>query len=90
MSSTRCEVVNWLLVPLSACVLAILGNETAGSQESAILVLLTLVAILAHVHYGVCVVRQMCRHFGINCFSLTRDVEDVARQKLLQDRQQHD
>lgn len=45
----------------------------------------------AHVHYGVCVVRQMCLHFGINCFSLKKGettVQDV-RQKLL-DRQQRD
>lgn len=91
MSSTRCEVVNWLLVPLSASVAAIFVSDTVRRHEVELLCLLTVVAIFAHVHYGVCVVRQMCRHFGIDCFSLKKReiaLQDV-RQKLL-DRHQRD
>jgi ethanolaminephosphotransferase len=91
MSSTRCEVVNWLLVPLSAAVAAIFLSERVRREELNVLLVLTLVAIVAHVHYGVCVVRQMCRHFGIDCFSLRKRetaLQDV-RQKLL-DRHQRD
>lgn len=92
MSSTRCDVLNWLLVPLSAAELLILTTDWGRSHEFQILCILTLVATSAHVHFGVCVVRQMCLHFGINCFSLKKREDSAAqdvRQKLL-DRQQCD
>lgn len=72
MSSTRCEVTNWLLVPLAFLVLAIFNVEAARRNEAFLLRVITVLITLAHVHYGVCVVRQMCHHFRINCFSLTK------------------
>ena len=83
--------MNWLLVPLSASVAAIFVSETVRSHEVELLCLLTVVATVAHVHYGVCVVRQMCQHFGIDCFSLKKRETALQddRQKLL-DRRQRD
>jgi ethanolaminephosphotransferase len=72
MSSTRCEVFNWLLFPLSLLVLGIFGVASIRQNEHQLLTLLTAFVTLAHVHYGICVVRQMCQHFKINCFSLVK------------------
>lgn len=75
MSSTRCEAVNWFLLPLSISVLSVFSIPIALNHELLILRLITLLFCLLHIHYGVCVVRQMCDHFRINCFSLKkRDV----------------
>ncbi|XP_076055539.1 ethanolaminephosphotransferase 1-like [Oratosquilla oratoria] len=67
MSNTRCELVNWLLIPLSIGVAII---AAAPSLEIIILIILSVIACLAHIHYGVCVVRQMCDHFRIKCFTI--------------------
>lgn len=73
MSSTRCEIINWLLVPLSAQILVFFTLPTrwvAQPLELYSLYIFTAYVCLVHIHYGVCVVRQMCRHFRIRCFSL--------------------
>lgn len=67
MSSTRCELVNWLLLPLSLSVGIVV---MIPSLEMATLLILSSVASAAHIHYGVHVVRQMCEHFHIKCFSI--------------------
>ena len=71
MSSTRCELFNWLLLPLTLSTLsAILCN--LSHYELLLLRANGLLYTLLHLHYGVCVVRQMCDHFNINCFSLAK------------------
>ncbi|GLH04135.1 LOW QUALITY PROTEIN: Uncharacterized protein GBIM_09913 [Gryllus bimaculatus] len=71
MSSTRCEIVNWLLVPMAVTVvLSISLPSTAPYLELALLYILTTLATIAHIHYGTCVVRQMCKHFRIDCFRI--------------------
>ena len=72
MSSTRCEAVNWFLLPLAVTVLAVLCIPMSLGSEILLLRVLSLVFCLMHIHYGVCVVRQMCQHFRINCFSLKK------------------
>ncbi|KAB7496605.1 Ethanolaminephosphotransferase 1 [Armadillidium nasatum] len=65
MSNTRCEFINWLLFPFSLTVILAL---LFPSIEMYLLIALTVLATLAHLHYGICVVRQMCAHFNIKCF----------------------
>lgn len=55
MSNTRCQALSWLLLPMSVVVaLAVTGVIT---NETRLLHLWTAGVILAHVHYGVSVVR---------------------------------
>lgn len=89
MSSTRCEVINWLLFPLAASVGCIFWSHSFQSQELFILKLLTVIAVTAHIHYGVCVVRQMADHFDIEVFSIKRKIANHTtndRHKLLDKR----
>lgn len=72
MSCTRCEAVNWLLVPLAASVGLIFLSTSVAALEITLLKMLTLLVTLAHVHYGVCVVRQLCQHLNILCFSISK------------------
>ncbi|XP_063614572.1 ethanolaminephosphotransferase 1-like [Penaeus indicus] len=67
MSSTRCELLNWLLLPLA---LAVGIAITFPTLELATLLIMGSIATVAHIHYGVYVVRQMCDHFHIKCFSI--------------------
>ncbi|XP_063218026.1 ethanolaminephosphotransferase 1 [Bacillus rossius redtenbacheri] len=75
MSGTRCEAFNWLLIPATAAVAASLLLPTGAGAEMSLLYGLTALALVAHVHYGSCVVRQMCRHFNIYCFKIRRHDE---------------
>lgn len=74
MSNTRCEAFNALLVPLALAVGVCLTIGTP-SVELSLLYLLLVVTTLAHIHYGTYVVREMCRHFRINCFSIRQKEE---------------
>lgn len=55
MSNTRCQPLSWLLVPLALVVLAVLSGS-AHDLEAYLLVLLTAIVTIAHLHYGVTVV----------------------------------
>ncbi|XP_063833694.1 ethanolaminephosphotransferase 1-like [Ostrinia nubilalis] len=67
MSNQRCEFVNWLLWPL---LLAAAASAMAPQHEMTAFYAVTALAVAAHVHYGACVVRQMCDHFRISCFHI--------------------
>lgn len=69
MSGTRCETWNALLAPLVAA-LALVLSTGDPALELALLYLLVVVTTAAHLHYGAGVVRAMCRHFHISCFSI--------------------
>jgi ethanolaminephosphotransferase len=70
MSNTRAETLNKLLILYAAqALLAVAG--TFGTAELAILRLSAAIYTLAHLHYGICVVRQLCDHFNIMAFSLS-------------------
>ncbi|KAJ8669853.1 hypothetical protein QAD02_001112 [Eretmocerus hayati] len=67
MSNTRCEVLPWILFPVvAAALLAFL----VPAIDLLLMYLLGAFTLLAHIHYGTCVVRQMCRHFRLNTFSI--------------------
>jgi hypothetical protein len=58
MSSTRCELFNWLIIPagLVTAVSLMLPSTTGASAELGMLYALGLITTVAHVHYGTCVV----------------------------------
>jgi ethanolaminephosphotransferase len=70
MSSTRCEGFDWLLFPTTALTLASLILRPGLNFEVFAVYVLAVLSTLAQIHYGVCVVRQMCRHFHIDCFRI--------------------
>ncbi|ENN71378.1 hypothetical protein YQE_11925, partial [Dendroctonus ponderosae] len=69
MSSTRCDWFNWMFVPTVLAIM-ISGVTQSPTLELYLLYALCLGTSIAHIHYGTCVVRQMCRHFKINCFTI--------------------
>ncbi|XP_046679620.1 ethanolaminephosphotransferase 1-like [Homalodisca vitripennis] len=69
MSNTRCDNSNWLLGPAFLCTgLSLLLSS--HYLEISLLYALWALSTIAHIHYGTCVVRQMCRHFRICCFQI--------------------
>jgi len=81
MSSTRCELINWFLIPLSAVVLSSLLIPGLPSEaEMCMLYLLAIVYTIFHIHYGVCVVIQMANHLKIDAFRI-KDFGDVRSKK---------
>nr|XP_022915245.1 ethanolaminephosphotransferase 1 [Onthophagus taurus] len=74
MSSTRCELYNWLLYPTGICIFASVMTQYT-QVDIALLYSLLLLALLAHIHYGTCVVREMCDHFHINCFKIRQHAD---------------
>lgn len=67
MSASRCSAWNFLInVEAVACLVSFL----APSLEVFCLYTLWLLSTYAHIHYGSCVVRQMCEHFRIRCFKV--------------------
>jgi len=71
MSSTRAPVFNTLLVPLSVTTLVIMLPHGELAEYS-ILCVVNVIVTVAHLHYGICVVRQMSLHFRIFTFSLQK------------------
>jgi len=70
MSNTRCEAFDWLLFPVTALAsVAVILSPGLGFESTSVYVL-AILSTLAQLHYGVCVVRQMCRHFHIDCFRI--------------------
>ncbi|XP_013161492.1 PREDICTED: ethanolaminephosphotransferase 1-like [Papilio xuthus] len=67
MSGQRCEGVSALVWAVCAC--AALG-ALLPAHEVTLLYSLTALTVAAHLHYGACVVRQMCDHFRISCFHI--------------------
>ncbi|ERE67376.1 ethanolaminephosphotransferase 1 [Cricetulus griseus] len=76
MSSTRCPTLNWLLLPLFLVVAAVTIGAAASHLESLLLYALTAAFTLAHIHYGVQVVKQLSSHFQIYPFSLRKPNSD--------------
>lgn len=70
MSSTKSETINWLLFPTTAVVFVSIALQPGKVFEVGAIYALAVLATLTQLHYGVCVVRQMCRHFRIDCFKI--------------------
>jgi len=78
MTSTRCDGLNWLFIPFSAAVgtsLVIPGLPTVG--ELSLLYIATACATLAHLHYAVCLLIQLCDLLNIQCFRITPKKESA-------------
>ncbi|XP_067409981.1 ethanolaminephosphotransferase 1-like [Emydura macquarii macquarii] len=75
MSDTRSEAFHWLLFPLALVVYAAV-TELLGRNEELVLAIFTVLATAAHVHYGVCVGRQLSKHFNIYIFSLKKHIQE--------------
>uniref|UniRef100_A0A171A9W3 Ethanolaminephosphotransferase 1 n=1 Tax=Triatoma infestans TaxID=30076 RepID=A0A171A9W3_TRIIF len=67
MSGSRCSAWNPLL---NVCLLVVFLALTLPFLESLLLYLLWAFVTYAHIHYGTCVVRQLCGHFRIECFRI--------------------
>ncbi|XP_061109673.1 ethanolaminephosphotransferase 1-like isoform X2 [Conger conger] len=71
MTDTRTEAFHWLLLPLAG----ISGGVATGvlvQSEFLCLVAYSSLVTGAHVHYGVCVVKQLSKHLNIYIFSLDK------------------
>uniref|UniRef100_UPI00358F8988 ethanolaminephosphotransferase 1-like isoform X2 n=1 Tax=Myxine glutinosa TaxID=7769 RepID=UPI00358F8988 len=71
MSSTRCQMLNMLLPPLALLTLASC-NGWLGHAEPTTFILYAMIVTVLHLHYGICVVWQLSRHFNIRTFSLQK------------------
>jgi ethanolaminephosphotransferase len=70
MTSTRSDGINTLLclfVPIQ--IMSVYGLFNSKT-EFALLFLYNAIATLAHLHYGICVVRQICNHLNIQAFKI--------------------
>ncbi|XP_012583065.1 PREDICTED: ethanolaminephosphotransferase 1 isoform X2 [Condylura cristata] len=76
MSSTRCPTLNWLLLLPLLLVVTVVNFGVTSYVESVLLYVLTTVFTLAHIHYGVRVVKQLSNHFQIYPFSLRKPNSD--------------
>ena len=82
MTNTRCELINALIYPLAAVVVASLVIPGLPREAELILLyLLTAALTLGHLHYAVCVVTQMCGHLKIKCFQ----IKNLGQERLLDD-----
>ncbi|KAM7175990.1 ethanolaminephosphotransferase 1-like [Macrochelys suwanniensis] len=75
MSDTRSEAFHWLLFPLALVVYAAVTGLLGKNEEMALTIFTTL-ATAAHIHYGVCVGRQLSKHFNIYIFSLKKHIQE--------------
>lgn len=71
MSGQRCQIFNVMLYPLCA-ILLILPFIQSVQMEVAFLALYTAGVAICHVHYGVFLVRELCDHLHIKCFSINK------------------
>ncbi|KAL3979995.1 clathrin light chain A [Sarotherodon galilaeus] len=74
MSNTRCQPLSILLLPMTAVV--VLAITRVFTNETLLLYLWTAAVVLAHIHYGVSVVKQLSNHFSIFAFSLKKPNSD--------------
>lgn len=73
MSNTRCQALSWLLLPMALVVLLAVTRVVAN--ETILLYVWTVAVILAHIHYGVSVVRTYTLlEVGEKCFSSSTSV----------------
>ncbi|KAF7393022.1 hypothetical protein HZH68_010016 [Vespula germanica] len=67
MSNTRCEILPWILLPVT---IATILSFVLPEMDLKSMYFVSILSLLAHIHYGTCVVRQMCRHFRIHTFHI--------------------
>ncbi|XP_051826190.1 ethanolaminephosphotransferase 1-like [Antechinus flavipes] len=75
MSNTRSESFHYLLFPLALVVFAAVTG-LLGRLEESVFKAFTALATVAHVHYGVCVGRQLSQHLNIHIFSMKKRAQE--------------
>jgi len=71
MSNTRSELLSGILAPtLASIILVMVIPGISPTSELFIMYTLTGIVTLAHIHYGSCVVLEMCDHFNIRPFHI--------------------
>ncbi|EFO27982.2 CDP-alcohol phosphatidyltransferase, variant [Loa loa] len=70
MCNTRAEIFNLCLAIYSVVAITSLSGFLSVYQELIFLRLGVIIITLTHLHFGICVVRQLCKHFKIYAFSL--------------------
>merc|ERR1740131_324578 len=71
MSGTRCELLSFILCPLLMAVVFVFSVPgITAKTELRVLYGLSTFVTLAHIHYGTCVVIEMCNHFNIRPFHI--------------------
>lgn len=71
MSSTKVPTLNGLLMLYVGLIAVSLSGFLFTSLEILFLRSAAIIFTLAHLHYGICVIRQLCDHFNIQPFSLS-------------------
>ena len=80
MTSTRCEIFNWALIPLTAVVTLFtcpyiysLNSGINKDLEIIMIYIMALVVTLEHIHYGICMVIKIVIFFFI-CFKINFNI----------------
>ncbi|KAL9980865.1 hypothetical protein ACROYT_G009504 [Oculina patagonica] len=71
MANVRCQAVNAMFYPLFIWV-PIVPFIRSTELEVGILIFYTAAVAVSHVHYGIFLVRELCAHLRISCFSLKK------------------
>ena len=73
MSNTRCELINFFILPLvigsGSCLLI---PRLPLEAEITVLILLSSIFTILQLHFGICVVIQMCGHLKIDAFRIKK------------------
>jgi len=77
MANTRSELLSGILAPTFICILAVLVIPMSDTTELYVMYFLTGFVTLAHIHYGSCVVLEMCDHFRIRPFHISSGYSPV-------------
>lgn len=84
MTSTRCRIFNKGLIPLTLIIMffcsSLLPQYATKRNEVVALYGMVIYVTLQHIHYGICMVRQICKHLNIYCFVITS--KPVANKKV--------
>lgn len=91
MSNTRCELLSFILLPLLLAVLFVISVPgLTAKSELMVLYGLSIFVTLAHVHYGTCVVSEMCDHLKIRPFHIKHAFmrDEEVKMKLLEDKEE--
>lgn len=69
MTGQKAEVFNFLLIPLTA---AVAVSCAVPRYEMALLYAYSAVVLVAHLHYAISIMAELCEHYNIYPFSLAK------------------
>lgn len=83
MSSSKSELYNGLTVTFSVIAFCSVVMPMEASTELLLLRVLALALTLAHLHYAINVIHQMCEYLNLRCLSLRKRSTEISREHLL-------